>query len=147
MDATATAANASGQDRKIDVRAWLGRARDTLDDYGTGAWIGATVLSFIVFAPIGIALLVYMFWSGRMGCRGKWRRNGMRGRSFSMGSTGNAAFDAYRDETIQRLEDERKAFEEFLERLRKAKDQAEFDQFMTERGSAGGPTPPQAPAQ
>ena len=53
-------------------------------------------------------------------------------------STGNAAFDAYRDETLRRLEDEREAFAQFLDRLRKAKDQSEFDQFMTERSASSG---------
>ena len=53
-----------------------------------------------------------------------------------MTPTGNSAFDAYRDETLRRLEDEQKSFETFLERLREAKDKAEFDQFMEERASA-----------
>ena len=47
--------------------------------------------------------------------------------------TGNTAFDEYRDETLRRLEDEQSAFEHFLGSLRRAKDRAEFDQFMTER--------------
>jgi hypothetical protein len=50
-----------------------------------------------------------------------------------MASSGNSAFDAYRDETIQRLEEEQANFEAFLERLREAKDKSEFDQFMDER--------------
>ena len=41
--------------------------------------------------------------------------------------------NAYRDETLKRLEDEQTAFHEFLERLCKAKDQSEFDQFMEDR--------------
>jgi uncharacterized protein DUF2852 len=48
-------------------------------------------------------------------------------------SSGNRAFDDYRSETLQRLEEEQREFKEFLERLRFAKDRAEFDQFMTER--------------
>ena len=48
-------------------------------------------------------------------------------------SSGNRAFDDYRTETLQRLEDEQREFKEFLERLRFAKDRAEFDQFMNER--------------
>ena len=46
---------------------------------------------------------------------------------------GNAAFDEYRRETLRRLEEEQKEFEAYLERLRAAKDKAEFDQFMAER--------------
>ena len=48
-------------------------------------------------------------------------------------SSGNRAFDDYRTETLQRLEEEQREFKEFLERLRFAKDRAEFDQFMGER--------------
>jgi hypothetical protein len=48
-------------------------------------------------------------------------------------SSGNRAFDEYRTETLQRLEEEQREFKEFLERLRFAKDRAEFDQFMAER--------------
>ncbi len=48
--------------------------------------------------------------------------------------TGNSAFDAYKADTLRRLEEEQDRFEAFLERLRDAKDQAEFDQFMNEHG-------------
>jgi hypothetical protein len=59
-------------------------------------------------------------------------------------SSGNRAFDDYRSETLRRLEDEQREFKEFLERLRFAKDRAEFDQFMSERTSTPhdeGPQP------
>jgi hypothetical protein len=55
-------------------------------------------------------------------------------------SSGNHAFDEYRAETLRRLEDEQKDFSSFLERLRFAKDKAEFDQFMADRRHT--PTPP-----
>jgi hypothetical protein len=48
-------------------------------------------------------------------------------------NTGNSAFDAYKADTLRRLEEEQGNFEAFLERLREAKDKAEFDQFMDER--------------
>ena len=48
-------------------------------------------------------------------------------------ASGNNAFDEYREETLRRLEDERKDFRDFLARLRHAKDKAEFDQFMNDR--------------
>lgn len=48
-------------------------------------------------------------------------------------STGNRAFDEYREETLKRLENEARDFRSFLERLRMAKDKAEFDQFMADR--------------
>ena len=53
----------------------------------------------------------------------------------AMSSSGNAAFDAYKADTLQRLEEEQGNFEEFLKRLRDAKDKAEFDQFMDDRAT------------
>jgi hypothetical protein len=44
---------------------------------------------------------------------------------------------------LRRLEEEADEFQTFLERLRKARDKAEFDQFMAERG-ASGPRPASA---
>ncbi len=50
-------------------------------------------------------------------------------------SSGNASFDAYRTDVMERLEAEQVNFEAFLERLRDAKDKTEFDQFMDDRAS------------
>lgn len=50
--------------------------------------------------------------------------------------SGNAAFDAYRAELLDRLEQEQVAFDGFLERLRTAKDKSEFDDFMEARALA-----------
>ncbi|MHA1569148.1 MAG: DUF2852 domain-containing protein, partial [Alphaproteobacteria bacterium] len=38
-----------------------------LDDYGRPAWIAIMVVGFILFWPIGLAILAYLIWSGRMG--------------------------------------------------------------------------------
>ena len=40
-------------------------------------------------------------------------------------------------ETLRRLEEEQREFRDFLDRLRMAKDKAEFDQFMAERRGGG----------
>lgn len=109
----------------------LGRARDWLDERGKPAWIIAMILGFVAFWPLGLALLAYMIWSKRMfSCSS--RRAHVR---YSAPSTGNTAFDAYREETLKRLEDEHREFVDFLQKLREAKDKAEFDQFMGQRGS------------
>lgn len=104
---------------------------EKLDDIGKPAWIGLMVFGFIVFWPLGLGLLAFLFWSGRMGCwkrsRGQWWHGEKRS------STGNSAFDEYRMETLRRLEDEQKEFVDFLDRLRRAKDKSEFDQFMSDR--------------
>ena len=65
--------------------------------------------------------------------RAKMNLFASRGDWFGPPSSGNRAFDEYRSETLKRLEDEQRQFEEFLARLRFAKDRAEFDQFMAER--------------
>ena len=124
-------ATATPTDVAETAKGWFSRAEDWLDDKGKGAWIAAMVLGFVFFWPIGLALLFYMIWSKNMfksGCRTRSRH---AHRSFR--SSGNSAFDAYKADTLRRLEDEQDAFESFLNRLREAKDKAEFDQFMTDR--------------
>ncbi|HTW54730.1 MAG TPA: DUF2852 domain-containing protein [Stellaceae bacterium] len=83
--------------------------------------------------------------------RGAWQRpNDQRPgdqRPGAQASSGNRAFDEYRTETLRRLEDEQREFMEFLERLRQAKDKAEFDQFMAERRGMRDVTPPAPPQQ
>lgn len=51
----------------------------------------------------------------------------------AMKPSGNAAFDAYKSDTLRRLQDAQASFDAFLDRLRAAKDKAEFDEFMEER--------------
>ena len=108
------------------------------------------IVSFFIWWPLGLVVLGYMIGSGRMfRCwnsrhGGEWRERmrehavgwcGPRARHgrHGMRSSGNNAFDEYRDETLRRLEEEEREFREFLDRLRQAKDKAEFDQFMAER--------------
>lgn len=135
--------------------AWPRRAERFLDERGKGAWIAATVLGFIVFWPIGLGLLAYMIWSNRMfnrsACAARRAAHMPHGRAWS--TSGNSAFDAYKAETLRRLEEEQHAFESFLQRLRDAKDKSEFDTFMedrarnagAERPAAAGDTAPEAP--
>jgi Protein of unknown function (DUF2852) len=127
-----------------------------LDDIGKPAWIGLTVLSFILWWPLGLVVLGFLIGSGRMACwtegaGPRWQRRmermqrrmsrmqaaaerwGCGRRASYREATGNRAFDEYRAETLRRLEDEQREFIEFLDRLRHAKDKAEFDEFMSER--------------
>jgi hypothetical protein len=113
-------------------QSWFNRAESWLDDKGKGAWIAAMVLGFIFFWPLGLALLFYMIWSKRMFSKSSCR-NRMHRSHAAFKSSGNTAFDAYKAETLRRLEDEQGSFEAFLERLRAAKDKSEFDQFMDDR--------------
>lgn len=130
---------------------WLTRSEAWLDAKGKGAWIAAMVLGFIIFWPIGLALLAYMMWSKRMfskSCRSHRQSSraydhAARHAAFhAMKPSGNSAFDAYKTETLNRLEQEQDAFEAFLERLRDAKDKTEFDTFMDERVRKAAETKP-----
>ncbi len=76
-------------------------------------------------------------WSGWGGCRG---------RAEAMPPSGNRAFDEYRADTLRRLEDEQKEFATFLDRLRFARDKAEFDAFVEERRRPPAPSEPAADA-
>lgn len=118
---------------------WFHRAEAWLDEKGPGAWIAAMVLGFIFVWPLGLALLGYMIWSNKMICSSKRRKSSCRSyrsNGHMSRSSGNAAFDAYKADTLQRLEQEQENFEAFLQRLRDARDKAEFDQFMDERAKA-----------
>ena len=64
--------------------------------------------------------------------------------------TGNVAFDDYRERELKRLEEERAKldamraeFDDFLRELRRARDQEEFDRFMSNhRGRSSGDSEP-----
>jgi Protein of unknown function (DUF2852) len=133
-----------------------------IDDFGRPAWIGLTILSFMIWWPLGFVVLGYLIGSGRMACwtesaGPRWQRRiermqhrmermqaaadrwrGVGWRPSYRETTGNRAFDEYREETLRRLEEEQREFMEFLERLRHAKDKAEFDQFMADRRHRSG---------
>src|SRR5437764_6623728 len=90
------------------------------------AWIVLLILGFIVWWPIGLAILAFTFWSRKMGCHGgeRWERKMERmeekmarmrerfgggfGSSWNRLSSGNHAFDEYRTETLRRLDEEQR---------------------------------------
>ena len=127
------------------------------------AWIVFTVLGFVFWWPVGLAILAFTLWGRRMSCwsghgydhwqekmervRAKMERYGYGGGhgGWAGPSSGNRAFDDYRSETLQRLEEEQREFRDFLQRLRMAKDKSEFDQFMAERRNRPQPPVPPAP--
>ena len=129
-----------------------------IDEFGKPAWIVLMILGFWAWWPLGLAILAFTIGSGRMGC---WNHHGMnrwqdkmdrmRSRVDWWGtappSSGNRAFDEYRADTLRRLQEEQREFKEFLQRLRFAKDRAEFDQFMAERRnrSDSNASQPQSP--
>jgi hypothetical protein len=118
------------------MQATMTNAVDQLDRWGKPAWIVLMILGFIFFWPIGLAILAYLIWSGRMGCETK-RWGAWSARHGGTSPTGNRAFDDYRTETLRRLQEEAQEFKDFVDRLKFAKDKEEFDRFMSERRTRG----------
>jgi len=123
-----------------------------IDEFGKPVWIVLMILGFWAWWPLGVAILAFTIGSGRMGC---WNHRGMNRWQDKMRSkvdwwgatapsSGNRAFDEYRADTLRRLEEEQREFKEFLQRLRFAKDRAEFDQFMAERRNRPDAPQPQS---
>jgi len=118
----------------------------------TPATIALMVLGFVVFWPLGLAMLAYILFGERLrnfksdvnqatdgffsSCRGRSARHRPHF------STGNVAFDDWRKTELERLEQERRKldemradFDSYVRELRRAKDQDEFDRFMRARSS------------
>jgi Protein of unknown function (DUF2852) len=120
----------------------------------TPATIALMVVGFMVFWPLGLAMLAYVIWGDRLdtfkrdvnqATDGMFRAAKGFGRQPAY--TGNVAFDDWRNAEIERLNQERRKldemraeFEEDLRELRRAKDQEEFDRFMAKR-NGGKMTP------
>jgi hypothetical protein len=122
--------------------------------------IALMVLGFVVWWPLGLAMLAYILWGEMFGgtpekaeafvhrSRSWCREQGFgphRSRGAWRHSSGNAAFDDYRAEQLKRLDEERKrldeeiqAFHEHMRNLRMARDREEFDRFMRERNAGRG---------
>ena len=114
----------------------------------------AVVAGFMVWPPLGFAILAWFLWGDRF-TRDRVREGFEKAKAgfgdFARetggsrpvwSATGNAAFDDYRIETLRRLDEERRrleeegrAFAEFVANLRRARDKEEFDRFMNERAS------------
>jgi hypothetical protein len=126
--------------------------------------LAAMILGFVLFWPIGLAILGWKIYQAKTRYAGdfgqfaqeKWggfeRRSGLgdMARNFGggLGSSGNSAFDDWRKAELERLEEERrkiheaeKAFYDYLEGLRQAKDREEFERFMASRGAKGPDAP------
>jgi hypothetical protein len=116
--------------------------------------IALMVLGFIIFWPLGFAMLAYILWGEYFGGSRERAETWLKEKKHAMKSnrgchtgyrshrsaTGNAAFDDYSEEQLKRLEEERRkldeergAFEEYLANLHKAREREEFDRFMRER--------------
>lgn len=116
----------------------------------TPATIAMMIIGFMIFWPLGLAMIAYILWGDRLDAfkDGVSRKTdsfsnfgrGCAGRRRHSHRTGNVAFDDWRDEEIARLEEERRKleetrreFDEHLHELRRAKDEKEFNSFMDAR--------------
>lgn len=104
--------------------------------------IPVTIVALNIFWPAGIALALILGWRG--GFAPTQGNSAVRDLGeliqkvqpdSQKQTSGNATFDAYRTDTMARLEQEQVKFEGFLDRLRAAKDKVEFDQFMDDRAT------------
>lgn len=131
----------------------------------TPATIALMVLGFVVFWPLGLAMLAYIIWGDRLdtfktevnrstdGFFRSFRGCGRGGNAYRA-SSGNVAFDEWRDKEIERLNEERRKLDEaraefdaHMRDLRMARDREEFDSFMAarRRKSDDGDTPTSVP--
>ena len=120
----------------------------------TPATIALMVLGFVVFWPLGLAMLAYILFGEKLktfkkdandtvdGLCSAFKRGGRR--SNWTHRTGNVAFDDWREAELTRLDEERRKLDEMREEfdsyareLRRAKDQEEFDRFMRDRKNGG----------
>ena len=118
--------------------------------------VALMILGFILFWPLGLAMLAYIIWGEEMREMFKDFKNRMdkefegsgcrHRRKHGFAKTGNVAFDDYRKAELERLDEERRKlesekaeFEEFLTELRRVKDKEEFDRFMAARHNSNPP--------
>ncbi len=114
----------------------------------TPATIGLMVVGFMVFWPLGLAMIAYILWGDRMEeFKAGFARTGNSGKNCNWGRnggfharTGNGAFDDWRETEMKRLDEERRKLDEmraefdaYSRDLRRAKDQEEFNSFMSRR--------------
>ena len=130
----------------------------------TPATIALMVVGFMVFWPLGFAMLAYIIWGDRLdgfkrdmnratdgifaGCRRGSDRAARWGNGGGSARTGNVAFDDWREKELERLAEERRKldeamteFDDYARELRRAKDQEEFERFMANRNAARDVTP------
>ncbi|HEV7321065.1 MAG TPA: DUF2852 domain-containing protein [Ensifer sp.] len=120
----------------------------------TPATIALMVLGFVVFWPLGLAMLAYILFGEKLktfkkdandtvdGMCSAFKRGGRRPNWTHR--TGNVAFDDWREAELTRLDEERRKLDEmreefdtYVRELRRAKDQEEFDRFMRDRKNGG----------
>ncbi len=115
----------------------------------------AMLVGFVFFWPIGLAVVLWKMWQKKQGYGGDifaflreqteavrrgWNFEDRAPRYYSSGTSGNVAFDEWREAELARLEEERRKlaeaerdFARHIEELRRARDREEFESFMRNR--------------
>ncbi|MCB1460017.1 MAG: DUF2852 domain-containing protein [Nitratireductor sp.] len=135
----------------------------------TPVTIAMMIVGFMLFWPLGLAMLAYILWGDRLeqfksnvnratdragqSFSGSWGRgcgHKRHGRHDYHSRTGNVAFDEWRDGELERLEEERRKldemraeFDEYLRELRRARDSEEFEAFRKAHEARKTPADPQ----
>ena len=127
-----------------------------------GRWtapdVALTIVAFVIHWEVGLAFLALKLWQQASGYEGNvlafardrwdWLVGGTRGllsggaaMPFAARSSGNKAFDTWRQTELARIEAERdklriaeREFSAYREELLHAKDREDFDRFMQARG-------------
>jgi hypothetical protein len=105
--------------------------------------------AFWIAPPLGFAALGLWAWRAykhnggpsRCGHADNWREFAERARShcdWPRRSSGNAALDERRRETLRAIQEEADAFSDFERRQRESRDRETFDRFMADRKAAEG---------
>ena len=125
----------------------------------TPATIAMMVIGFMIFWPLGLAMLAYILWGDRLedfksdvnratdNMANSFKCGGRKHQRNFHQRTGNVAFDDWREVEMARLEEERQKldemryeFDEYLRELRRAKDADEFDRFIASKKPKGKPS-------
>ena len=112
----------------------------------TPVTIAMMVIGFMIFWPLGLAMLAYILWGDRLdGFKAGVDRatdsvNETFARTTRRPNTGNVAFDDWHESELARLKEERRKldetiaeFESHKREARREKDTREFDDFMETR--------------
>ncbi|MEE9375089.1 MAG: DUF2852 domain-containing protein [Rhizobiaceae bacterium] len=114
----------------------------------TPVTIAMMIFGFMIFWPLGLAMIAYITWGDRLdqfkvdvnNATNKASDLFAKGPSFKTAPTGNVAFDDWRETELKRLHEERikldnmrADFDGYARELRRAKDQDEFDTFIATR--------------
>ena len=120
----------------------------------TPVTIAMMIIGFMVFWPLGLAMIAYIIWGDRLdqfksdlnkatdGMTNAVKFKGGFARRAATGfdRTGNVAFDDWREAELTRIDEKRREldnmraeFDDYQRELRRAKDEEEFQRFMSDR--------------